>query len=518
MRCRQENGQAILLVVVACGLVLIGALGLAIDTAQFYGHQRMAQTAADAAAQAGIMSIFDGTNATGANPFGTGSPPSSFTCTTSDGRSPCVYARNNGFGGLATDHVVIDFPTAASVGIDATVLSSSDPVSLLRATVTRPVPTGLMRLFGASSSTTIKAVGVAAIVAVQAPVPLIVLHPTLLGSFFINGTPTITICGGPSQSIQVNSNNSTAVQLKGGSNTVDLSHAGPLDPGNCSTGTGADFGNWANSAPGQPTYPGGTCQTGCTGLEYGSTGNYRQPSSPIKDPLLSVPAPTDPGVPGTQTTINNGATPTSWGCPAFTTCIHFTPGKFTGGITVKNALAYFDPGLYYIPNGGFTMDSNSGAQMSTGVGGTGDFSNGGMLVFNSGGTKNDLINFTSNAGSKGPITLVGSDQGGTYKNILFFEDRTSAAHIGSGPNPGHTLQGGGNLSLTGTIYMTNTAATMSSDPSHYQNLSLQGNPGSTTTIIGEIIVDTLSLGGTGGIKMNLNPAAFNKIRQVALVH
>ena len=46
---------------------------------------------------------------------------------------------------------------------------------------------------------------------------------------------------------------------------------------------------------------------------------------------------------------------------------------------------------------------------------------------------------------------------------------------------------------------------------------LQGNPGSTTTIIGEIIADTLSLGGNAGIKMNLNPNSTLHIREVALV-
>jgi uncharacterized membrane protein len=41
-------------------ILLIGALGLAIDGGQMYAHRQMAQAAADAAAQAGIMSIFDG--------------------------------------------------------------------------------------------------------------------------------------------------------------------------------------------------------------------------------------------------------------------------------------------------------------------------------------------------------------------------------------------------------------------------------------------------------------------------
>src|SRR6266581_1410698 len=58
---RSESGQAILLVVVACGIFLIGAVGLAIDGAQIYAHREMAQAAADAAAQAGIFSIFAGT-------------------------------------------------------------------------------------------------------------------------------------------------------------------------------------------------------------------------------------------------------------------------------------------------------------------------------------------------------------------------------------------------------------------------------------------------------------------------
>jgi len=40
-----------------------------------YAQRQMAQSAADAAAQAGIMSIFKGTNATSSNPFGTGTPP-----------------------------------------------------------------------------------------------------------------------------------------------------------------------------------------------------------------------------------------------------------------------------------------------------------------------------------------------------------------------------------------------------------------------------------------------------------
>ena len=89
----RRDGQAIILMVVAMSLILVGAVGFAIDGGTMYAQRQMAQAAADAAAQAGIMSILDGTNGTSTYTFGTGTPPlSSYTCTTTDGRTPCVYA------------------------------------------------------------------------------------------------------------------------------------------------------------------------------------------------------------------------------------------------------------------------------------------------------------------------------------------------------------------------------------------------------------------------------------------
>src|SRR5260221_8161611 len=186
-----EKGQAILLVLVAMTIFIIGAASLAIDGARMYSHRQMAQASADAAAQAGIMSIFDATNATAANPFSTGA---AFTCSTTDLRSPCVYARSNGFGASGNDTVVIDFPdSTAAPGVG---LSAEDPVNLIRATVDRDLNTGLMRFLGSSTSH-IRAIAIAAIVDVVAPVPILVTHPTLSGPLASNGNPTITIFGWP---------------------------------------------------------------------------------------------------------------------------------------------------------------------------------------------------------------------------------------------------------------------------------------------------------------------------------
>ena len=74
------------------------------------------------------------------------------------------------------------------------------------------------------------------------------------------------------------------------------------------------------------------------------------------------------------------------------------------------------------------------------------------------------------------------------------------------------------MTLKGTIYLTNTLATMNGDSTHYQELDLQGTPGNTTKIQGEIIVGALGLGGNGGITMNLNSTATLTVRQVALVN
>ena len=81
---KSEAGQAVLLVVAAMSVFLLGAVGLAVDGSHLYAQRQAAQAAADAAAQAGIVSIFNGTNA--GNLASTGD----YWCTTTDTTSPCV--------------------------------------------------------------------------------------------------------------------------------------------------------------------------------------------------------------------------------------------------------------------------------------------------------------------------------------------------------------------------------------------------------------------------------------------
>ena len=492
MRFKDEEGQAVVLVALAMSIFLIGAVGLAIDGAHLYAQRQMAQAASDAAAQAGILSIFDGTNSASGNAAAF-STASSFTCSTTDARTPCVYANKNGFGSSTTDTVTVDFPPSSSV--PGVTFSGTDPTNLIRVTVQRSVSTTLMRLLG-PTSTMVSAVSGAGIVDVVAPVPILITHPTLSGSLSSNGGVLVTICGGPRRSIQVNSGSSSA-STTNGSGTIDLSKAGPPDPGNCTTGTGSDFGVWGGPSTSSFIY------------YPGSTGHYRQPASPILDPLAGVAPPTVPSAAPAPTPLANGTS----GCPASPrkSCMLYSPGLYPSGIDGKLQTVIFQPGIYYIQNGGVGCSALCDMYMATGFtdgsSGTNTGWTGNMLIYNTG-------NGSINLGANGNVSLVGSPSSSSYLGILLFEDRNAAANTGKSA---HSLGGGGGLNLLGTIYLTNTLALMNANAAQYQELDLQGTPGSTTYIQGEIIVGTMHLGGNAAITMNLNSNSTLNIRQVAMV-
>ena len=414
-----------------------------------------------------------------------------------------------------------------------------------------------------------------------APIPLVVLDPTDTKTLGGGGTPTIKILGGPSQSIQVNSND-PANQAVAWGGTIDLSQGGPAYNGS-SLGTHG----------GPPTYGAGV---GKSFLPANSS-YWLYPSAPVSDPFAQLAAPAKPSAPatpsdlagvancsstGTPSNIQQGNCLVSYhacttgcvgvahGCPDPSGCTLYTPGYYptitTGpnkvqGITVKNATAIFDPGVYYL-DGGLGLQSNSMVRLSTA---TGD-GNGGTIFYLTGATQKcsgqtGLVCVGSDSGKGGldtfdiyaaqcpggaavdpkliaaltadgaaytgldgnlllaPCTGTYGDPTGTgqYRGMLFFQDRALG-----GANGGGGWGGGGGFLLAGTMYFhqckaDGTGTGCGAPPADYQaSFGFQGNPGSASYVLGEIITDQLAGQGTPTIYMSLNPNKTSSVLKASI--
>jgi Flp pilus assembly protein TadG len=509
-RNRSEGGQAALLVILGVSLFLLGAVGLAVDGSQLYAQRQMAQSTADAAALAGILGIFDGTTTI----------TSAHDCATTETTSPCWYAHQNGFGttsGTGADIVHVD----PSPGVP--VNGQTSPTEL-QVTITRPVTMTLTKMVGLSLFN-VKASSTAAVVNIVSPVPIIITHPTLTQSLSMNGTTGIKICGGPQRSIQVNSSDANAFAPPS-SGSVDLTGAGPDDTnGNCFGGGaipsgkgGGDFATHGGPAPPQGR------------VLLGNKGHYVYPASPIPDPLIGVPA---PGVP-TTSPPSGGQSCSVLGhcssCPASgfsgsppSTCQEYLPGNYSGGLSPSKD-GFFDPGIYYMSGGGFTLKNITVAMCSVGTGSgqcTADTNTGsGMLIYDAGSTPTSTSTGGFAISTNVYAKLLGAGistatpptaPSSPYYGILFFEQRNADAQT-------HKLgQGNGCFDLVGTVYITNTLSIMQGSASHYQGVEYAGTPCSSTISQGEIIVSALTLKGTAQINMSLYPTALITVQQIALV-
>ncbi len=554
-----EAGQAMLFILLAMGIFLLGALCFAFDMSNMWFHRQAAQTAADAACAAGAMDILVDSQggATTHQGFTLGT---AYTCTTASTDSVCTYANKNGYNSnnaFPGNQVKVSFPTTAANGappgvtIPPAALAGAYP--FIRVDIVDHVQTFFLGLLNGSTTKDLRAFSTCGVDLVKVPIPLVVLNTTVTKALGGNGTPTIKILGGPTQSIQVNSSSLTAVGWGG---TIDLSKGGPAYNGS-SLGT---YGGPSTYAAGAGTF-----------LPANSK-FWMYPSSPILDPFAQVNAPAVPTppsvpIPGLTPTNSSGCTTSAsiqagtcvvtyltHGCPDPTAtlangnCVLYTAGYYSPtGITVKNATAIFDPGLYYL-DGGLALKANSMVRPGTG---TGDGSKGtifyltgasqtcsgqtGLVCVGSNSGKGGLDTFDIYAaqcpggvvvdpnliaalnadgvaytGLTGNLLLApcsgtyGDPSGaGQYRGMLFFGDRASSVGGGWG--------GGGGFLLAGSIYMHQcnaggTGTGCGAPPADYQaNFGFQGNSGSASYVLGEIVTDQLSGGGTPKIYMVLNP-------------
>jgi hypothetical protein len=446
----------------------------------------------------------------------------------------CKYAKFNGYDGTG-------FSAARKSNSVAWTFPSGYPTSpTMQLTVTENEPAYFSSLVTGSNLIKTGATAVCGVQGIYAPPPLVVLHPTALDALSVSGTAQITIVGGPIRSVEVNSNNQSAAVSIG---TVDLSQAGP-------NWSGGDFGLFG--APTQAP----------SGFNGGTTGAWVPHALPVSDPYQNLPPPaTSSQVVGTYKNVNYGVD----GCPDHNGCVEYFPGTYSAAICSKNEVVIFYPGVYIIAptsfhkcfdgsslpgtagNLDFYVGANgiirnaiptSGFDQRQGVmfylGGTTGAGYGGVNFDANAGKTNDIVDavattyLTCNGGAPDshlniPSTLTGNilwgmcTTHGTYsessgysdpldsngiRGLIFFQSHDA---YGLQPNFG----GGGGYAYSGSFYVH------ASDYS--SSMTMQGNSGSNTYVLGEIVTDTLSIGGTANLTMALSTKASSSLNKVVLV-
>ncbi len=371
VRRSQEAGQASLVMVLMLSLFLLAVLAFAVDYTNLWFQRQQAQTAADAACQAGAMDIYQTVSGVTLPNIGfvigTAGNCNSFS---SPGPSMCWYAAKNGFNGYTSGPADVSWTFPTSVSGVTSPPSSQAPNPFMQVKVTLPVKTYFSTLITGNQTQQVGAVSSCGLTQIMEGAPIMILNPTISGALYFTGGASLTIVGGPPRSIVVNSSSATAA-LCGSSGAIDTRKGGP-------NFTGSDVGTYGgpHTTPGSSTGCYGTnSNTGLpAGFNGGATGHWVWPATPVPDPYAGVPAasamksvtplskssnayftltaPEIDGCPDTAPTNYYNWSPTcslsnnSLKCRG---CIEYAPGYNPNGISQNaNDVVVFLPGVYYM--------------------------------------------------------------------------------------------------------------------------------------------------------------------------
>ena len=374
MRLSATQRKGAVAVVVAVSLIgILGVIALSLDGGILLDKRRQVQAVADAAAYAGASELFKTT----------------FTNHGYDkDGSIALYvkdvAKANGFED-GKDGVSVQAHIPPQSGPFA---GQAGHVEVL---ISMPQRRYFSRIFGSSVDVPVGARAVARGIRSTINDGIIVLNPTLKGSFQTGGTGSSAIKGGAD--VIVDSNNTYAMIANGGGSV-----------------TAPQF--QVTGMPGWETPGGGS---------FVGTINSNVPPTP--DPLRFVPPP-DP------TTMVVRSTKKLQFSSANTVTLQ--PGVYIGGISISGKTnIVLEPGIYYMQGGGF----NYGGQGSlTGVG---------VMIYNDPQSNSDAISLSG----QGAVTMS-PPTSGPYQGISLFQRRSGL------PQPDLSVTGAGTapLSITGTFY------------------------------------------------------------------
>src|SRR5882672_11063644 len=186
---RNEAGQSTLFLVLALGIFLLGALCFAFDLSNMWFHRQAAQTEADAACTAGAMDLLVDAQggATGHQGFTLGTP---YSCTTTSTDSVCQYAAKNGYNSdSATPGNLVSVSFPASVNGVTKPPAGIASTAFIRVDVVDHVQTFFVGLLSGGTTAAVRSFATCGLELAKAPIPIIVLHPTLTSSLSESGTP-----------------------------------------------------------------------------------------------------------------------------------------------------------------------------------------------------------------------------------------------------------------------------------------------------------------------------------------
>jgi len=378
----RDAGQASIFMVLILSLFLLAVLAFAVDYTNLWFQRQQAQTAADAACQAGAMDIYQSVS-------GITLPNMGFVVGTagncnaysSGGPTMCWYASKNGFGGYSGGTATVSWSFPGSVSGVTSPPSSQVPHPFMEVDVSMPVKTYFSSLLTGNSTQEVAATSTCGLTQMMGGGPLMILNPSVSGALSYSGGGSLIIVGGPPRSIVVNSSSATAVSC-GSSGVIDTSRGGP-------NLTGSDVGAYGGPsvAPGASTGCYGTNgNTGeAAGFNGGTTGHWVWPAMPVPDPYAGVPAasgmknvtPATKATHSSGTTYYNLAAPEMDGCPdtaptnygsyndsTYWTCNlskygsqswycrgckEYGPGYYPNGISENGSdVITFLPGVYYM--------------------------------------------------------------------------------------------------------------------------------------------------------------------------
>jgi hypothetical protein len=409
--------------------------------------------------------------------------------------------------------------------------------------------------------------------------PLIILNPTIAGALTLSGGSHIVIVGGPQTSIQVNSSangspfsnsSSNAVACNGGAGfPIDTSQAGPLGNGGNVAVVGGPLTNQlcgGNYIMNNSTNALWKSPAGVVSDPYASTPVPTLPLGKVREAVTPVATVAQGYTPNSDATYGyiygtwvasgtdscpntaaqqhyltySGAYPYNGGL-IYGNCLEFTPGYYPNGIDTSSLAGYsndvviFMPGVYYL-NGNLNVGSATtirNAWVGTQPASTGvmfHFLTGGPLFSGGSGAASSVVttvpsyyvNCSGTSIPTGmPVSLSGNvlvsqcSGSGTYvgtpssdsfsatgsRGILFF-----AAHSNIFNNT--IIGAGATLNFAGVLYFHNA--------NYADVVQLSGAGGFTNYAVGRIVVDQLTLSGSGIIGMNLTGSTSTTTAQVGV--